>query len=240
MNLFNIFKPGMSKKDLETRRIFLRNSMAAMFGAAALANADKVFPKSETGFSFLKPSGEIVNNYMPLGGGDVYVGQLTCVPYNFAPTGFLFCDGQILQIVDNTTLFTLIGTTYGGDGASTFALPDLRGRVPIHNGQGSGLTNHLIGEVSGAETHTLTNLQMPAHNHSLSANSADGTSSNPAGNYSAQNSEGERRYKNSNNSNMNSGSVTATGSSQSHGNMMPFISMHWIISLFGIFPSQFK
>src|SRR3979490_2969928 len=110
-----------------------------------------------------------------------YVGEIRMFAGNFAPAGWMVCEGQLLPISENETLFTLIGTTYGGDGQSTFALPDLRGRVPVHQGQGPGLGNFIIGKTDGVEQVTLTAQQVPAHTHAFAASSAPGDSSTPQG-----------------------------------------------------------
>lgn len=239
MDLFNIFKRGATAKELETRRKFIRNSLAGAFGAAALANADKLFAeRSKTGFSFIKPDGEIINHYDPSEGINPYVGQIDCVGFNFAPQGWLRCDGQLLPIAENETLFVLIGTTYGGDGQATFALPDLRGRVNIHQGTGPGLTQKTLGETGGAEAVTLTLQQIPAHNHSLNVKSNPGTSANPSANILSQNADGVRTYSASSNALLNSGTIGNSGGSQPHNNMDPFLTLNWIISLFGVFPNQ--
>src|SRR3954471_5485480 len=113
--------------------------------------------------------------------GQPFVGEIRMFGGNFAPAGWAFCSGQLMPISENDTLFTLIGTTYGGDGQETFGIPDLQGRLPIHMGQGSGLSSHTIGEKAGTETVTLTTQQIPIHNHTPTANSGLGTSASPAG-----------------------------------------------------------
>src|SRR3977135_1872487 len=115
---------------------------------------------------------------MPTG---TFLGEITLVPYNFAPRGYAFCQGQILSISQNTALFSLLGTTYGGNGVTTFALPDLRGRALVHVGQGPGLANRLPGARSGVESVTLNTSQMAAHNHQIGASAVGGTSNNPSG-----------------------------------------------------------
>jgi len=164
--------------------------------------------------------------------GQPYVGEIRLVGFNFAPVGWMFCDGSVLAISGNETLFNLIGTTYGGDGQSTFALPDLRGRIPIH--QGSGF---VIGQISGSETVTLTVNQIPAHTHAPLAASTGGTSDFPAGNVWA-NWTGSQYSDLGITGQMNSGVLNNIGGSQPHDNMMPFLTINYIISLFGIFPSQ--
>ena len=163
-----------------------------------------------------------------------YVGEIRLVGFNFAPQGWAFCDGSLLSIAQNEALFTLIGTTYGGDGQTTFALPNLRSRVPMHQGNG-----HVLGESGGAETVTLASAQLPSHSHLPQADSNNGSSSDPTGNIWAQ-SQAARPYVAgaSANAQMNASAMTNTGGSQPHDNMLPFLAVNFVISLFGIFPSQ--
>ncbi len=167
-----------------------------------------------------------------------YIGSICMVGFNFAPVGWALCDGSLLPISENDTLFALIGTTYGGDGQNTFALPDLRGRVPIHQGTRPGGATYVIGQAAGQESVTLLSNQMPVHNHSLAVNSSGGTSDNPAGNYMASNSEGIKQYSNSAGFNANTASIGNVGGSQPHNNMPPYLCVNFIIALFGIFPSR--
>ncbi len=163
-----------------------------------------------------------------------YVGEIRMFAGNFAPAGWMFCEGQLLPISEYETLFNLIGTTYGGDGQSTFALPDLRGRVPIHFGDGVTLA-----ETGGAETVTLTVSQIPAHTHALVGTSANGTSPNPGGNLLAQPAATIQPYTVEQTTlNMNPGAIGSVGGSQPHDNFQPYLCVDFIISLFGIFPSQ--
>jgi microcystin-dependent protein len=163
-----------------------------------------------------------------------YVGEIRMFAGNFAPAGWMFCEGQLLPISEYETLFNLIGTTYGGDGQSNFALPDLRGRVPIHFGNGSTLA-----QTGGAETVTLTVSQIPAHTHALVGTSANGTSPNPGGNLPAQPAATIQPYTVEQTTlNMNPGAIRPAGGSQPHDNFQPYLCVDFIISLFGIFPSQ--
>jgi microcystin-dependent protein len=153
---------------------------------------------------------------------------------NFPPAGWMFCEGQLLPISENETLFNLIGTTYGGDGESTFALPDLRGRIPIH--QGNGFT---LAETGGAETITLTVAQMPAHAHSVVAiGDKPGTQATPAGNLLAQSFNVTPYINDAPTAAMNAGVIGSVGGSQPHDNFQPYLCVDFILSLFGIFPSQ--
>jgi microcystin-dependent protein len=164
-----------------------------------------------------------------------YVGEIRMFGGSFAPAGWMFCSGQLLPISENETLFNLIGTTYGGDGQSTFALPDLRGRVPIH--QGNGFT---LAESAGTESVTLTTAQIPSHTHVPGASNVGG-SDNPAGNFWAFSTTG-KPYVAPGGAivSMNPGTIQAApvGGSQPHDNMIPFLCISYIISLFGIFPNQ--
>ena len=160
-----------------------------------------------------------------------YVGEIRMFAGNFAPAGWMFCEGQLLPISENETLFQLIGTTYGGDGQETFALPDLRGRIPIHAGNG-----FILAETGGAEEITLTINQIPAHGHPLLATAAAANSTNPQSNVMAKPSK--NMYRDGPGSNpMNPQSVGPTGGSQPHTNFQPYLCVDFIISLFGIFPS---
>lgn len=168
-----------------------------------------------------------------------YVGEIRMFGGNFAPVGWLTCDGQLLPISENETLFQLIGTTYGGDGESTFALPDLRGRIPIHNGQGPGLSSRQLGEDGGSEAVTLTVNQIPAHGHPLLGSTDNGLQPNPGGSVLAS-STVLQPYTPTEalDTAMSSSSITSVGGSQPHDNVQPFLCVTFIISLFGIFPSQ--
>ncbi|HYS55216.1 MAG TPA: tail fiber protein [Thermoanaerobaculia bacterium] len=161
-----------------------------------------------------------------------YVGEIRIFAGNFAPAGWMFCEGQLLPIAGNDTLFNLIGTTYGGDGQNTFALPDLRGRVPLHFGNGFTLA-----EKSGVESVTLTVQQIPAHSHPMLASLDVPTGQSPLGNVTGQ--AASKIYRVGNPSvTLNPGSMTNTGGSQPHNNFQPYLCVDFIISLFGIFPSQ--
>ena len=163
-----------------------------------------------------------------------YIGEIRMFAGNFAPAGWMFCEGQLLPIAENEALFQLIGTTYGGDGQSTFALPDLRGRLPLHQGNG-----FVLAETGGAEEITLTVNQIPAHTHALlgSANNASGAS--PANSVGATIPIfGVRPYgADAPKTNLNPSSVGPVGGSQPHTNFQPFLCVDFIISLFGLFPS---
>jgi microcystin-dependent protein len=166
-----------------------------------------------------------------------FVGEIRMCGFNFAPVGWAFCNGQLMAISQNEVLFTLIGTTYGGDGQSTFALPNLQGRIPIHQGQGSGLSPYVMGQLAGSETVTLTSQQLPIHSHSLQANDAVASQASPTGGYLAQTTV-PTYIPAPAVAAMNAGAVANSGASQPHENMMPYLCVNFIISLFGIFPTQ--
>jgi microcystin-dependent protein len=169
-----------------------------------------------------------------------YIGEIRIFAGNFAPQGWMFCEGQLLPIAQYDTLFNLIGTTYGGDGQTTFALPDLRGRVPVHAGQGSGLSPRNLADRGGEETVTLTLNQVPLHTHAAQASSAAATSTNPSGAVWAAGS-GAQFSDQSPDAQMQQSPAQAiqpAGGNQPHDNMLPYLCVSFIISLFGIFPSQ--
>lgn len=161
-----------------------------------------------------------------------YVGEIRMFAGNFAPAGWMFCEGQLLPISENETLFQLIGTTYGGDGESTFALPDLRGRVPIHQGNG-----FILAETGGVEEITLTVNQIPVHSHPLLASTGAAGDSNPAGKVPGQSASIDMYIEDVTGTNLAANAITAAGGSQPHTNFQPYLCIDFIISLFGIFPS---
>jgi microcystin-dependent protein len=158
---------------------------------------------------------------------------------NFAPQGWALCDGSLLAIAENDVLFALIGTTYGGDGQNTFALPDLRGRLPLGTGQLSSTgESYILGEAGGEVHHTLAKGELPSHTHLLQVSSGVGTSATPANHVPAVDSEGVCHYGSGPGSTMNTLAIASTGGSSPHNNLQPFLSINFIISLFGVFPSQ--
>ena len=168
-----------------------------------------------------------------------FISEIFMAGMNFAPRGYASCDGQVLPIAQNTALFALLGTTFGGNGQTTFALPDLRGRLPMHQGTGPGLTPRTIGEQSGQETVTLTSAQIPAHNHVLNAVSEAGDVSAPAGGYLANSGALDKEYKVTGTVvPMNGNAVGLTGGSQPHDNLPPFLVINFYIAIQGIFPSR--
>jgi microcystin-dependent protein len=161
-----------------------------------------------------------------------YVGEIRMFAGNFAPAGWMFCEGQLLPISENETLFQLIGTTYGGDGESTFALPDLRGRIPIHQG-----TGFILAETGGAEEITLTVSQIAAHTHPFLASTEPNNTLNPGTNVLGTPATATPFFAAAPNLALSAQSITPTGGSQPHTNFQPYLCVNFIISLFGIFPS---
>jgi microcystin-dependent protein len=161
-----------------------------------------------------------------------YVGEIRMFAGNFAPAGWMFCEGQLLPISENETLFNLIGTTYGGDGQSTFALPDLRGRIPVHQGNG-----FILAENGGAEEITLTVQQIPAHTHPLLATTSVATDITASGRLPAQTGTFDFYQTTSASTAMAPQAISPVGGSQPHTNFQPYLCINFIISLFGIFPS---
>lgn len=171
-----------------------------------------------------------------------FLGEIRMLGFNFAPRGWATCAGQLLAISTNDALYALLGTTYGGDGVTTFGLPDLRGRVPVHVGQGPGLTNRVLGEKGGTESVTLVATQMPLHTHALSATTSAATALTPGPTLLPGAVSGDTFYVNTTLGNtmapMSNQMLTTSGGSQPHENMMPTLTVQYCIALEGIFPSQ--
>jgi microcystin-dependent protein len=169
---------------------------------------------------------------------DPFVAEIRIFPFNFAPKGWAWCDGQLLPLSQNTALFSLLGTTYGGDGKSTFALPNLQGSAPMHPGQGPGLSLHDLGETSGSQTVTLLESEIPAHSHAVSASGGDGTDQTPAnsklatgigiGQYAAPGALTQ----------LSPNALTPAGGNQPHNNMQPYLTFYFNIALQGVFPPR--
>ena len=162
-----------------------------------------------------------------------FIGEISMFAGNFAPRGWAFCDGQLLAISQNSALFSLLGTTYGGDGRTTFGLPDLRGRVPMHPGNGPGLSPRRLGEKGGSEANTLSVNSLPPHVHTLSVSNEEGELTSPVGNSMAVSDD--RNYINGSNATNNTGTV---GGGQAVNNIPPYLGVHFIIALVGIYPSR--
>lgn len=173
------------------------------------------------------------------------LGSIILFAGNFAPRGFALCQGQLMSIAQNTALFSILGTTYGGDGRTTFALPDLRGRVPLGTGQGPGLQNYDLGEVIGTENVTLLSTQMPQHNHSMMVSTSTANSPQATNNYLAVangdfqgDSVTVNTYNGTPNAALGGNSIGIAGSSLPHENLQPSLGMNYIIATEGIFPSR--
>ncbi len=171
---------------------------------------------------------------------DEFIGIVKIFAGNFAPRGWAYCNGQLMSIAQNEALYAILGTTYGGDGVTTFGLPDLRGRTPIGPGQGKGLTNRVLGEASGVETVTLLTTSMPAHTHLASAVTAVSDKATPGGNLWATEATGSTLQFSDQapNTAMSPRAIGAAGGSQPHDNMQPYLGISFIICLEGLFPSQ--
>lgn len=168
-----------------------------------------------------------------------YVGQIMFVPYNFTPAGWHECDGSLMAIADNETLFTLLGTNFGGDGQTTFGLPNAKNKIIIGEGQGPGLSNYVLGQSGGQENVTLSTNQLPAHNHIVSASNNVGDTSSPAGSIPADTKVLDKEYSTSP-ANVTMIPTSTVGGNQPHNNMMPSTTLKCVISLYGIFPTQNK
>jgi microcystin-dependent protein len=169
---------------------------------------------------------------------DPFVAEIRIFPFNFAPRGWAWCDGQLLPLSQNTALFSLLGTTYGGNGKSNFALPDLQGRAPMHPGQGPGLSLHDLGETGGSETVTLLESEIPSHSHALTASQADGLERSPTGQLLATGIGISQYQAPGPITNLNAGAVAPAGGDQPHNNLMPFLTLYFNIALQGVFPPR--
>ena len=176
--------------------------------------------------------------HTPAVASDPFVGQIQYFPYNFAPRGWTFCNGQLLSIASNTAVFALLGTTYGGDGRTTLGIPDMRGRAPIHPGSGPGLSTYRWGEKGGAENVTLTINEFPSHTHNLVGTNSLGDQTSPAGGALARDGR-DQTYRNEvPDTDMHADSVASAGGGQAHNNMPPYLALNCNIALTGVFPSR--
>jgi len=201
------------------RRDFLARTAAAL-GAGLLAFSGRDEAKAATS------------------GLDPFIGELMLFAGNFAPTGWALCQGQLLSIAQNTALFALIGTTYGGNGQTTFQLPDLRGRVPIGTGQGPGLSSYFLGQLGGTESRTLLQAEMPPHSHAIASTDNNGSLVNPSGAFLARDPSGSPAYGATATTTMHPTMVASSGSGLPHSIMQPYLTLNWCIALQGVFPSR--
>ena len=173
---------------------------------------------------------------------DPFVAEIRIFPFNFAPKGWAFCDGQLLPLSQNTALFSLLGTTYGGDGKSNFALPDMQGNAPMHPGQGPGLSLHDLGETGGSETVTLLESEIPSHSHTMQSLPAPANRTAPSGNSLARVQGTSGPYIPATSSpplvNMADNAITPSGGNQPHNNMQPYLTLSFCIALQGVFPPR--
>ena len=173
---------------------------------------------------------------------DPFVAEIRIFPFNFAPTGWAWCDGQLPPLSQNTALFSLLGTTYGGNGKSNFALPDLQGRAPMHPGQGPGLSLHDLGETGGSETVSLLESEIPSHSHGMMANVSPGTLQGPAPDRTLSRSQGGNAYVPGNPTpalvNMAPETLAPAGGDQPHNNRQPYLTFYFNIALQGVFPPR--
>jgi len=169
-----------------------------------------------------------------------FIGEIRMVGFNFAPRGWALCNGQLLSIASNNALFSLLGTIYGGDGRTTFALPNLQGRVPMHYGSGAGLSPRLIGEAAGQESVSLTEAQLPAHTHKARASSLKGNTNSPVGRVWSKDAGVQSATYTSNaaDADMAAGAIAPAGGGQPHSNMPPYLAVNFIIALQGIYPAR--
>ena len=169
---------------------------------------------------------------------DPFVAEIRIFPFNFAPKGWAWCNGQLMPLSQNTALFSLLGTTYGGDGKSTFALPDLEGRAPMHPGQGPGLSLHDLGETSGSETVTLLESEMPAHSHALRASLDDANLAIPTSGRTLAKGSANLYLASNPNAQMAFQGLAPAGGDQPHNNMQPYLTLYFNIALQGVFPPR--
>jgi microcystin-dependent protein len=170
---------------------------------------------------------------------DPFVAEIRIFPFNYPPTGWAWCDGQLLPLSQNTALFSLLGTTYGGNGKSNFALPDLQGRAPMHPGQGPGLSLHDLGEMSGEETVTLLESEIPAHTHAARADAVDLADTNvPSSAASFAQSAGGTLYQAAANTQLAGQALTPGGGSLPHNNLQPYLTCYFNIALQGVYPPR--
>ncbi|MGE5410876.1 MAG: phage tail protein, partial [Clostridiales bacterium] len=231
-------KNDFKKEKKILRRNFLKKFAGLTAALSLLPSFKKLFASARifSGKDFI-PGASANNNNAALDGQSPFVAEVSIVPFNFAPRGWAMCNGQILPIAQNTALFSLLGTTYGGNGKSTFALPFLTGNFVMHPGQGPGLQQRYLGETFGSDKVTLLQSEMPAHNHAgskIKCTNSVGTSNDPSGKYFARDLAGSAIYGQSSGETM----LFISGNSQPHNNMPPYVVLNCIIALQGVFPPR--
>lgn len=219
---------------MKSRKNFIKGLAGALTLGWIFSGSDSTQAK-EVGNESSEINKDTNNNRMVF---EPLLGSIMLFAGNFAPRGWAFCNGQLLAVSQNQALFSIIGTFYGGDGRTTFGLPDLRGRVPIGTGQVAGLSNYPLGSKSGNETTTLSVNNLPSHSHALIGSSSPGTSNSPKGNIPAVNRDGILHYGSVADADMSSAGVSNTGGNQPINNMQPVLAMHYCIALQGIYPSR--
>lgn len=218
------------KNNSNTRRGFLQGLGQIFVGSAFIGTIANLFTASETKANASPPSFRAST--------DPLIGSISMVGFNWAPRNWAICNGSSIAISGNESLFSLIGTNFGGDGRTYFNLPDLQGRVPLGYGSGVGLTPRSVGVKGGYESIALSNSNLPQHNHSLYVNSAGGNTDSPSGTYLAANAEGIKQFSNTAGATANSAAIGDAGSSAAHENMMPFQVVNYVIAMFGTYPSR--
>lgn len=213
------------ESETKTRRGLLKRFLGLFAGGALLIGATSAVGASR------------FNSQMNMA-AEPFIGEICMYGFNFAPRGWATCDGQLISIAQNTALFSLLGTTFGGNGQTTFGLPDLRGRVAIHQGTGPGLSSKTMGEASGVENVTLISAQMPTHTHQLIADANPGSSDLPGSNLIARSPAGIPDFGTGTGAVMSPSSIGTTGGNQPHPNMQPYLVVNFCIALEGIFPSR--
>ncbi len=231
----NLFR----NEEKKTRRNFVRNSLAGLFGISLLSKASDLFSKeSKTEYSYLTRSGEIINNYNPQG-SDCFLGEINIFPLDFTPVNYVDCNGALLNISENEALFSLLNTTYGGDGKTTFAVPDLRGKFPIQVGTGNNLTNRTLGESGGAYSVTLTANQLPTHTHTLNGSTDIGDTQSPWQGVMASLTD-DSRYNLTSDTALNNVSTSNAGGSDPIDLGQPFFAVRFCIAVTGVYPQHPK
>jgi microcystin-dependent protein len=223
----------------KARRSFIKKSAAVLLGATILTRAEDLFSiESKTGYVYVKKNGEIINDYQRMGGAEPFLAQMNFFGFNFAPNGWYKCEGQVLSPFTSSALFSLLGTYYGGNGSTTFNLPDLRGRVPVHYGQGGGLSLYNLGDMGGTELVSLTTSEIPSHSHTITASTAPGSSPKSNALFVSANAEGINSFHGSADTTMNAAELADAGSSQGHNNMQPSLALNLCIAYQGVFPTR--